>query len=124
MKFKLLECEKPSPYTGVIFSLWDVQAAIEEYTENVITPGNAYGYFDDIIYDPIPFEKISHKIESIWTVENNVYCEVKYLKTDMGRKLLELGTKKIKCIPVWTGHIENNIVKDYKITSTHFFIGD
>ena len=121
----IFKLDSPSIH-GEVFPEGAIEKVIEEYNENFVKQGKAYGelWHPDSILDlgaVINLSNASHLITKLKVEDNNLLCDVKVLETPKGKeleKLLPYCEIKPRAIGlIGMGEDGNNIVENYEIIS-------
>lgn len=125
MKYKLLTCNVPSPYTNRIYPKPVVEKAVEAYREK-IDLGIAFGEFESEVTDVNPLirlDRVSHLVTEMYFDQDDLFAEIKILNTPMGLILEQLVTfnAPFRISPCFTGTFEDDLqtLKEVTLEKTH-----
>ncbi len=90
---ELVPINKPSPYTGRIFSRDAVEAIIEKF-EN--TDGQILGELDAPIRSTVELDRVSHAVDRLFIKDGHLCATIKVLDTPLGKIAKQLHEASVK----------------------------
>lgn len=126
MKYKILTCDAPSPFTGRIYPKSVVERAVERYRGS-IDLGTAFGELQAAdgtdVSTFIQLNRASHLVTGIYFEENDLFVDIKILNTPMGLILEQLITfnAPFRISPCFVGTFEDDqkTLKEVTLVKTH-----
>lgn len=101
----LLTCDRPSPYTGRIFPLEEVQKMVDEYNKQPNRFGVCVRDQTRDIGASIPLEDFSHVVNSLSIVDGDVVADITLMDTPAGNYVKEV-LHSVRLSPAMTGNVD------------------